>query len=261
MVEGMGYAFGDISGQGLIKRSIVRFLLIFLYSLAFRFAHRVVVLNGDDAADLARLCGVSSRKAELIGGIGVRLCDWPFQAPHTDPISFSLVARLIRPKGIIEYLQAARLVKQKYPAVKFYLLGGLDSSPEAIGEEEIQRWIDEGTVEWPGHVDIHSWLSKTSVFVLPSFYREGVPRSTQEAMATGRPVITTDSPGCRETVIDGTNGFLVPPRDVSALAVAMTRFVENPHLVGKMGRASRQLAIERFDVRVVNAKVMRVLGV
>nr|WP_280525335.1 glycosyltransferase [Chlorobium phaeovibrioides] len=112
---------------------------------------------------------------------------------------------------------------------------------------------------WPGHVPVQPWLEQASVFVLPS-YREGVPRSTQEAMALGRPIITTDVPGCRQTVEHGVNGFLVPVRDAAALAEAMLQFIEQPDLIDSMGRKSRRLAEERFDVHQVNAKLMAVLG-
>src|SRR5690606_10386613 len=125
-----------------------------------------------------------------------------------------------------------------YPSVRFVLAGDIDTNPEAISVTQLSEWVDEGIVEWPGHVGIKEWLMKTSVFVLPS-YREGVPRSTQEAMAMGRPVITTDAPGCRETVINGRNGFLVPVRDTEALVDAMKLFIERPSLIGQMGVASR----------------------
>ena len=139
---------------------------------------------------------------------------------------------------------------------RFILLGGLDSNPGALPREEVESWADD--VEWPGHVpDVRPWLARASVFVLPS-YREGVPRSTQEAMA--RAVITTDAPGCRETVIDGVNGFLVPPRDPEALAEAMERFILHPELIERMGQASRRLAEERFDVRRANLRIMEEMG-
>ena len=114
-------------------------------------------------------------------------------------------------------------------------------------------------IEWTGHVDVAPWLARSSVFVLPSYYREGVPRSTQEAMAMGRPVITTDMPGCRDTVIDGHNGFLVSPRDVEALVAAMLRFVHEPALIETMGKASRSIAEERFDARRADDLVWRAL--
>jgi glycosyltransferase involved in cell wall biosynthesis len=124
----------------------------------------------------------------------------------------------------------------------------------------VRSWVKEGLLEWPGHVLVKPWLSKTSVYVLPS-YREGLPRSTQEAMAMGRPVITTDVPGCRDTVQDGINGFLVPVRNVTALAEAMFRFIENPNLIKIMGSQSRRFAEENFDVRKINARLLKVLEV
>ena len=260
MVEGMGYAFTEGANGRSIKQRLLGALLAMLYRIAFKLAHRVVVLNPDDARDLQRLCGLSPHKTVLLGGIGVPLADWRFHPPHTQPISFTLIARLLREKGIMEYLQAARQVKAQHPTVRFYLLGGLDGNPGAICRQEIQPWLEDGTVEWPGQVDVKPWVAKTSGFVLPS-YREGVPRSTQEAMAMGRPVITTDAPGCRETVVEGVNGFMIPSRDVPALATAMLNFVENPSLVAIMGAQSRRLAEERFDMEQINRKLMSVLGV
>jgi glycosyltransferase involved in cell wall biosynthesis len=163
-----------------------------------------------------------------------------------EPFTFLLVARLLREKGILEYVEAARLVKAKYPKVRFILLGALDVNPSSLTQKELDSWVSEGLLEWPGHVAVQPWLTQTSVFVLPS-YREGLPRSTQEAMAMARPVITTDVPGCRETVIENVNGFLVPARDSAALAQAMFKFVEQPDLVGPMGQQSRLMAEMYFD--------------
>ncbi|MEW6694009.1 MAG: glycosyltransferase family 4 protein [Pseudomonadota bacterium] len=257
MVEGLGYAFTDgAAGRRSIVQRGVGWVLASLYRWAFRAAHRVVVLNPDDADDLKRLCGLPERKTVLLGGIGVPLEQWPQHPPHTQPLTFTLVARLLREKGVLEFLHAARQVKAVFPAARFWLLGPLDDNPGGLTAGDLQPWVQDRTVEWPGAVDVKPWLAQTSVFVLPS-YREGVPRSTQEAMAMGRPVITTDVPGCRETVIDGVNGFLVPPRDVQALTAAMLRFVQEPALIGRMGQESRRLAEQRFDVRRANAILMR----
>jgi glycosyltransferase involved in cell wall biosynthesis len=261
MVEGMGYAFTESARGRTLKQRLVGEVLATLYRIAFKLAHKVVVLNPDDAADLQRLCGLPPHKTVLLGGIGVPLQDWPLYPAHTRPISFTLVARLLREKGILEYLQAARLVKAQHPEAGFYLLGGLDENPGGLSRADIQPWLNDGTVVWPGQVNVKPWLAKTSVFVLPSYYREGVPRSTQEAMAMGRPVITTDVPGCRETVVDGLNGFMVPPRNVPALAEAMLKFIQTPNLVATMGAESRRFAEERFDMDKINRKLMDVLGV
>src|SRR5690606_6595831 len=150
---------------------------------------------------------------------------WQPVPPVTEPMCFLLVARLLREKGIVEYATAARSLKAAYPRARFVLLGGLDSNPGGLRRAQVQAWVDEGVLEWPGYVPVRPWLAQASVFVLPSS-REGVPLSTQEAMAMGRPVITTDVPGCRQTVRDGVNGYLVPPRDADALAEAMRRFLD-----------------------------------
>ena len=138
------------------------------------------------------------------------------------------------------------------------MLGGLDDNPGALSRQDVQAWVNEGILEWPGHVPVQPWLAQASVFVLPS-YREGVPASTQEAMAMGRAVITTDAPGCRETVVDHVNGFLVPVRNPHVLAEKMRRFIEQPDLIVSMGEASRRMAEERFDVHKVNQRLIGVL--
>lgn len=261
MVEGMGYAFTEgVDGKRSIKQRLLGVVLATLYRLAFRCADVVLVLNRDDARDLERWCGLSPAKTVLLGGIGVALEDWPEQPPHKSPLTFTLIARMLREKGIFEFLHAAKRIKARHPQVRFRLLGGLDSNPGGVQASDLQPWVDAGVVEWPGQVDVKPWLEQTSVFVLPSYYREGVPRSTQEAMAMGRPVITTDVPGCRETVVNGVNGFLVPPRNVDALVQAMERFILNPGLIAQMGGESRRIAEQKFDVRKVNAVLLRELG-
>jgi glycosyltransferase involved in cell wall biosynthesis len=241
------------------KRRLLRAGVSWLYKLALSLAHQVIFLNKDDIAEFVDDGLVDSAKVSCIGGIGFDLNEWPFSAPCTQSF-FLLAARLLSEKGITQYADAARLVKARYPEVRFVLLGGLAPNPGGLQQAEVHAWVDENLLEWPGHVPVQPWLAQTSVYVLPSYYREGVPRSTQEAMAMGRAVITTDAPGCRETVDQGVNGFLVPVRDVKALVTAMLRFIENPNLVGSMGQQSCQMAEERFDVCKINAKMLEVLG-
>lgn len=258
MVAGLGYAFIEGGSPIDVKRRLLRFILSKLFRRAFRHADFVVVQNPDDCNFLNINLGVPKEKIVRINGTGVPLQDWPPHPPHVEPPTFTLVARLLREKGVMEFLAAARQIKAEFPQTRFWLLGPVDENPGGLKREEIEPWVRDGIVEWPGAVDVKPWLAQTSVFVLPS-YREGVPRSTQEAMAMGRPVITTDAPGCRETVVDGVNGFLVPPRDVAALVAAMRRFIENPQRIETMGRESRRLAEERFDVRRANVVLMRAL--
>jgi len=254
MVEGAGYVFTSLGARPSWRRRILRGVVSALYRIALERAHRIVFLNPDDQQEFIDQGLVAREKAVLLGGIGVDLQVWAEAPPVTEPICFLLVGRLLREKGIVEYATAARMVKARCPQARFVLLGSLDSNPGALSRAQVQAWVDEGLLEWPGYVPVQPWLMRTSVFVLPS-YREGVPLSTQEAMAVGRPVITTDVPGCRETVCDGVNGYLVPARDVQALAAAMLRFLDDPVRVVRMGRASRARAEACFDVRKINQKL------
>lgn len=261
MIEGLGYVFTPSGGVEPWRRRVLRHTVIRLYRLALRRAERVLFLNDEDIAEFVSRGIVPAASAKKLGGIGVDLSEWQPVPPVTEPVTFLLAARLLREKGIVEYAEAARRVKAKYPTARFVLLGDLDSNPGGLGRAEVESWVTEGILEWPGHVEVKPWLAQASVYVLPSYYREGVPRSTQEALAMGRPVITSDAPGCRETVVDGENGFLVPVRDVEALAERMLWFVEHPEAIGPMGVQSRRLAEARFDVRQINRRLMALLGV
>ncbi len=260
MVEGLGYVFTASDDRLTWRRRALRSAVGRLYRAALARAAQVIFLNRDDVDEFTSRGLVTKEKAFCLGGIGVDLTEWTPAPPVLAPVTFLLAARLLREKGIVEYAEAARRVKVHYPKTRFVLLGSLDPNPGGLGRAEVQAWVVEGLLEWPGHVEVKPWLVQTSVYVLPS-YREGVPRSTQEALAMGRPVITTDAPGCRETVVDGDNGFLVPVRDAEALAGRMIRFIEQPELIETMGRNSRRLAEERFDVRRINARLLEVLGV
>ena len=260
MIEGLGYVFTDLNESKNIYRKFLRKLVSALYRFSLKRASSIIFLNKDDIEEFVKASLVQEEKVIELGGIGVDLKDWPLTQPVTRPISFLLVARLLKEKGIFEYADAARLVKARYPGVRFVLLGGLDPNPGGLDLSEVQAWVSEGLLEWHGHVAVRPWLAQASVYVLPS-YREGVPRSTQEAMAMGRPVITTNAPGCRETVDEGVNGYLVPVRNVPDLAAAMMRFVEQPSLIAAMGLESRRIAEERFDVDKVNARLLTILGV
>lgn len=259
VVEGLGFAFTP--GEESLKKRVVRAVLKVLYRLSFSLAHKVFFLNPDDLNEFVSQGLVRKEKAVLLGGIGVPLEEWPPAPPHLEPVTFTLIARLLREKGVREFAEAARRIKGNYPEVRFLLIGPLDTNPGAISESEVRSWVEEGLLEWvPWTEDVRPYLRQTSVYVLPS-YREGVPRSTQEAMAMARPVITTDAPGCRETVVPGVNGFLVPPRDAQALAEAMERFIHEPDLIVRMGQESRRLAEERFDAWKVNERFLKELGI
>lgn len=174
---------------------------------------------------------------------------------------FLVISRLLGDKGLIEFVAAATSLKARYPEARFQLLGPHDPAlPHAVPAFTVDAWRRNPAVELLGHQqDVRPFIERAHVYVLPS-YREGTPRSVLEAMSMGRPIITSDAPGCRETVVDGENGFLVPPRTVEPLARAMERFLEEPALIPKMGLRSREIAEEKYDVRKVNAVIMRTMG-
>jgi glycosyltransferase involved in cell wall biosynthesis len=260
MIEGLGYVYTEDGIKPTRKKKVLRGVVSALYCFALKRAHRVIFLNNDDLNDFSLWRIIDSSKAIVLGGIGVDLEEWAFKPPVTNPILFLFIGRLLREKGIEQFVAAARQVKNKYPETEFIVLGDVDSNPGGIKAAQMDKWVKEGAIYWPGRVLVKAWLEQTSVFVLPSYYREGVPRSTQEAMAMGRPVITTDVPGCRQTVDDGVNGILVPVRNSDALAKAMMRFIEEPELIARMGHEGRRMAEERFDVHEVNQRLMKILG-
>lgn len=262
MLEGLGYTFTE-QPEGLSKKTqFIKKIQVLLYKIALPQLDKLIFLNPDDPKDLLEQHAIHVKKIDVLGGIGLNLDDYKFSSNYPYDISFIFIARLLSEKGIHDYIRAARIVKNKYPSTKFTVLGGIDN--EALGaltETELQILIEKKIIEYPGHVNnVADWIENSSVFVLPSYYREGVPRSTQEAMAIGRPIITTDVPGCRETVIDGVNGFLVPKWNPEALAEKMVSFIEHPEQIQKMGYESYKIAQEKFDADKVNQRLLNILG-
>lgn len=255
MLEGLGYIHTPNKSGFSLKKRLLQLVHGCLCTIGYAFADKVLFLNPDDPDDLARKSLINRRKFQVLGPIGLNLNAYPYKTLTTfEPIRFIFIARLLAEKGIFEYLEAARLVKKSYPNAEFVVLGGLDpDNPAALSSAQLDEVIKENIIIYPGHVsNVSEWIAKAHVFVLPSYYREGVPRSTQEAMAIGRAVITTDVPGCRETVIDGVNGFLVPPFNSSILAEKMLYLIENPEEIQRMGNESYHLAKECFDVHKIN---------
>ena len=257
MLEGLGYAFTRCPVRPSLKKYLVVYLQVMLYRMALPLLDRLIFLNNDDPKDLVQRYRLKVRKVWVLGGIGLDLKKYSYSNPPSDVVSFIFIGRLLAEKGVREYVAAARLVKLKYPTAKFFMLGDLDvANPGALSREELGQLVHKGIVIHPGHVeDVRDWLRQSSVFVLPS-YREGVPRSTQEAMAIGRPVITTDVPGCRDTVVDGENGFIVPPFSVPDLVDKMVFFIENPDRIEPMALESYSMAKARFDAVKVNATLV-----
>lgn len=260
LIAGLGFAFTNGDGASGRRRKLLQRVVTVVARFSFRRIDRLMFQNSDDLNEFVARGIVDPRKAALAGATGVDMNTWrPCPMPE-GPVTFLLVARLLRDKGIGEYAEAARILRATQPDARFLLLGGIDDNLAAFTRAEIEEWVAEGLLEWPGQVAVRPWIAQSHVFVLPSYYREGVPRSTQEAMAMGRPVITTNLPGCRETIEDNVNGLIVPPRDPVSLAVAMQRFMDNPHLIETMGRESRRMAEERFDVHRLNRKLLDLMG-
>lgn len=259
MITGLGSTFSD--GAVSIRQRLLRFFLERLLRISLHSNQVVFFQNADDVSYFTELGLVRSEQAVLVDGSGVDLDYFTPSEPAEKPPVFLLMARLIREKGIVEYVEAARRLKRLYPHAIFRLLGSFEDGPNAISPDKVAAWSDEGVIEYMGSVaDVRPYLEKCTAVVLPSYYREGIPRSLLEALAVGRPVITTNMPGCRETVIEGENGFLVPPKDPDALAKAMEVLIQNPHLIQKFCRRSRELAEARFDANKVNHRILQSLG-
>lgn len=253
IITGLGFSFmGETNTQkfvGLVAKMLYRCFL--------HYNNRVFFQNPDDLNEFIQRNLIISDKAVLINGSGVDLNYFSRQPTKNNQPVFLLISRLLREKGIFEYITAAEIVKKSHSDAKFILIGPTDPCPSSISLNEISDFVSKGVIEYEGWVkDVRPYIEKANIFVLPS-YREGTPRTVLEAMAIGRPIITTDAPGCRETVINGYNGFLVKPRDNSSLVEAMVQFINNPDLIIKMGLAGRKLAEEKYDVNQVNEVILK----
>ncbi|WP_062810831.1 glycosyltransferase family 4 protein [Alcanivorax sp. NBRC 102028] len=257
LITGLGYAF---TGEATGLRKVLRTLIQQLYRFSLSRNHLVFFQNPDDEA-LFRQLGLlkPAIPSRVVNGSGVDVSEYAV-SPLPESAVFLLIARLLGDKGVREYAEAAALVKARYPDAVFRLVGWIDDNPDAISQAELDAWVEAGTIEFLGKLsDVRPAIVDCSVYVLPS-YREGTPRTVLEAMAMSRAVITTDAPGCRETVVNGVNGFLVPVQDVSALEDSMIKLIENPDQVAAMGERSRQIAEEKYDVHRVNAVMLREMG-
>ena len=259
-IEGLGRIF-TIPCQGDTRRAkCLRWMQTQLYRLALPLCDTVFVLNPDDERDLIRANNIKVKRCINLGGIGINLMQYQPFTPRGN-LKFIFVGRLLAEKGIGYFIQAAAQLRAQGAAADFIVLGEPDDAPGAINRSQLQQLVEQGIIFYPGRVaNVSEYLRQSHVFVLPSYYREGVPRSTQEAMAAGLAIITTDVPGCRETVSNNENGFLVPAHDVTALVDAMLKLVQSPALAEQMGRRSRQLAEQKYDVRKINRIIIEALA-
>lgn len=255
-VTGLGYVFtGD-------KITWLRRLVEAQYRVALKCAHFTFFQNEDDRSLFVQRRLIRREHTGLVPGSGVNTsafqpCAAQFEDVRAKPFTFLMVARLLRDKGVYEYVEAARQVRAEFPNSRFQLLGARDErNPTAVTQEEVETWIAEKTIEWLGEVaDVRPMLSEADVVALPS-YREGTPRSLLEAAAMGKPLITTDVVGCRNVVEDGVNGILVPVKDADALARAMRRMIHDDSMRRRMGAAGREKIVREFDEAIVIARVV-----
>jgi glycosyltransferase involved in cell wall biosynthesis len=255
-ITGLGHLFIDPSRKVAVARAVA----CQMYKAALKTNHRVFFQNPDDRGEFVRRGLVPEEKTVIVNGSGVDLASYPRVPPVTDPPTFLYMGRYLVEKGLRELIEAVRVVKAQAPDARVVLVGRADDNPSSIRPAELASWIAEGLVEDKGWVeDVRPYLRDCSVYVLPS-YREGTPRSVLEAMASGRPVITTDAPGCRETVKHGVTGLLVPVRTSAPLAEAMLSFVRDRQQIVRMGDASWQYVAEKYDVNAVNRHMLRTMG-
>ncbi len=255
LIAGLGSV---LIGQGF-KNKLLAFLMKTEYALSLKYAKAVMFQNPDDMGFFVGNKLVKKEQCRMINGSGVDTEHFT-PSPLPDETAFLCISRLIRDKGVGEYLDASREIHKKYPSARCLLVGPFDTNPSAIKPEELQTYIDDGSIEYFGEQsDILPYMEQCSVFVLPS-YHEGTPKTVLEAMACGRAVITTDAPGCRETVTNGKNGVLVPVKDISALANAMESFIRDPYRCIPMGMTGRRIAAEKYDVKKVNNDIANIMA-
>lgn len=257
MFEGLGYPFAE--GREL-RRRVVRLAVSAAFRLVAQLANRFIVLNRDDHRYLAS--DILSRKVDclhVIPGIGVDLEEFKPTSLPPMPLTFIMICRLLLDKGVREYIYAAKAARRLGLSAQFILVGGTDENPASISPQELKNLLEDGVVNYAGEVsDVRPWIAQSHVFVLPTFYREGAPRTIIEALSMGRPCITTRSPGCSDLVEDGVNGFLVPARSVQALLAAMQRFETAPELLNEFSIHALERRDE-FDARVIARHTMEIV--
>ncbi|GAA4937551.1 glycosyltransferase family 4 protein [Algibacter agarivorans] len=260
LITGLGFAFSGLT----FKARMLQRLNEFLYKISIRKNKTIVFQNSDDhQLFLDRKIISKNQKVGFVSGSGVNL-EWfktRVNENTSDVISFVIVTRLIKEKGVHLYIEAAKKLKEKYPKAEFHVIGASGNSPSSIKSEILYNLHEKGTIVFHGsQSNVSEHLFKRDIFVLPTYYREGVPRSILEALSVGMPVITTNTPGCKETVINGKNGFLIKPQDLNELVSVMEYFLVNKEKIKEMGINSRIYAEERFDVNIINNSLLNILN-
>lgn len=256
MITGVGYLFISSS----LKAKLLKCISMLLYKIGLACADQVIFQNQDDLKEFVNHNLVRKNKIYLVNGSGIDM-DYFNPLPFPRQITFFMLSRILYSKGVLEYLKACKIIKEKYPEVRCMLLGAVEKIQDSISIDELQHYIGNGIIDYFGETnDVRQYMGQCSVFVLPS-YREGTPRTVLEAMAMRRPIITTDAPGCRETVIEGKNGFLVPVRNCSILAERMEYFIIHPENIEKMGLKSYAYCEDKFEIKKVNNVMLSIMNI
>lgn len=258
MVTGAGYLFASKS----LKAKIIRFISFMLYRIGLGAAQKVIFQNVDDLNEFVANGLVKKEKCHVVNGSGVNMKKFT-PAAYPKVTTFFFLGRLVHAKGAMDFVKAAKIVKAQYPNSRFMILGKIDKSlPDAITDEELMPYVNDGTVElFPETDNIAQYYADASVFVLPTAYREGTPRVILEALASARAIITTFTPGCKETVVEGVNGFFVPTHDAATCAAKMLHFLEHPADIERMGQASLELCKNKYEVSIINNNMLRIMGI
>jgi glycosyltransferase involved in cell wall biosynthesis len=256
-ISGLGFVFVKSGAIAWLRRKVISFL----YRLALGNPNQKVIFqNVDDQSQLSKLVVLPTERSVLIHGSGVDLSLYIMKPPPEGVPKIILAARLLRDKGVREFVCAAKLVNSSELRARVVLVGGIDPlNPTSIQQSELDNWKEDGIVElWGYRDDMTEVLSSASIVVLPSYYGEGMPKVLIEAAACGRAVITTDHPGCRDAIEDGVTGLLVPVRNADAIANTVLALLDDPQRCEGMGRAGRKRAEEMFDVKQVVAEHMAI---
>jgi glycosyltransferase involved in cell wall biosynthesis len=260
LITGLGFTFSKSS----IKARVLQKVTEVLYKIALSKNNAIIFQNSDDV-DLFRKKGIlnKNQNTHIVDGSGIHLERYPFRENNkvSDKIIFVFVARLIREKGADLFMDAAQKLKTEFPKAEFHIIGNIDNSPSSISPNRLSELNERKIITYHGFKkNVENYLTNSDVFVLPTYYREGIPRSILEALSIGMPIITTNTPGCKETVLRNENGILIEPKQLNELILGIRFFLENPASIGPMGNRSRKLAVERFNVDIINDMILKIVN-
>ena len=258
LICGLGMLFSSNS----LKVRLIRSGVGVLYKRALKCNTRVIFQNIDDVKEFVKRGYVKKEQCRLVNGSGVNLKKFVRNELPSGNLSFWMVSRVLREKGVMEYLKAASIVKNQYPEVTFRYIGPIDKNKNALSMKAIKPYVEDGTVDYIAKTDnVAKYISKCDVFVLPSYYREGIPKTLIEATAMGRPILTTNTPGCKETVVEGENGFFVKVKHTDDLAKKMVWMIEHRDELRAMGDKSYKMCLEKFTIEKIDKRMMDIMEV